>query len=311
VDELTEICVVGTAINPVSTEAAWSRCPKKPRKCLICGEIYIPQGSRQKVCLGSKCEEILRRLYWEEGLSQREIASYLGFLTLSIYEWFKKLKIPTRSTSLGNAVKHIDKTKWLKKSGVWRPISSSDLSYILGVMKGDGNIYKNKIQFRTIDKPFAEKFVYHFKRIGINTWPMLIEKRSLKNINRKDVYCIFASSLLFSKWYRSLTLEELKKEVDLYPIPFICGFYESEGTIYDNQGHLRIGIFNIDKELLNMVYDFICELDFTPTFGLNRRKLRVWKNEKICYQITLCKKQEVPKFINLINPCIKQVPRGR
>lgn len=118
--------------------------------------------------------------------------------------------------------------------------------------------------------------------------------------------------MLFVRWYKGLDIKGLKDEILNSSVKdFLCGFYESEGTIYDNHGYLRIGIFNINKELLNMVYDFICELDFTPTFGLNRRKLRVWKNEKICYQITLCKKQEVPKFINLINPCIKQVPRGR
>lgn len=287
----------------------WLLRPKKPRKCLICGGEYIPTGSAQKACLGSKCREILTTLYWKRGMSKRELASFLGVYELSIYNWFKKLDIPCRRTAEANAVKKV-KNKWINNNGIWRPKQSKELSYILGVMKGDGNIYKKRIQFRTIDKIFAEKFAHYLHKIGIHSYPMFVEKRSINPNykNSKDVYCIFASSMLFARWYNGLSLENLEEEVSDFLEEFLCGFYESEGTIYDNHGYLRITISSTDKGLLHFVYQSIRHLGFKPTFILNKRNYR--PNHKICYRVTICKQKEVPKFIETINPCIKIKPKG-
>jgi hypothetical protein len=222
-------------------------------------------------------------------------------------KWFVKLKIPCRNSIEARSVSKLGKG-WVNEEGIWRPKRSKELSYILGVMKGDGNIYKNRIQFRTIDEIFAKKFIYYLEQLGIHTYPVFIERRSLSNVDAGDVYCVFASHMLFANWYSNLSLDNLKTEVCEFPEEFICGFYESEGSIYDNQGYMRLRINNTDKDLLYLIYEFIRNLGFKPTFGEDKRVSR--GNSKPCYYVNLSQKGAPFRFIEIINPSIKRCPRG-
>jgi len=72
---------------------------------------------------GEKIEVTLRRLYWKEELSLPAIGKHLGLSVQTIYRWFKRLAIPTRTASEAQKI-HLRKHGHPK--GMWGKHHSAD-----------------------------------------------------------------------------------------------------------------------------------------------------------------------------------------
>jgi len=221
--------------------------------------------------------ETLKRLYWKERKTQREIAEMLGVSRSRIEYYIHKYNL-TRPRG-----KPFDMTK------------VEDLSYIIGVLLGDGHVRISKkdnggiIVLRQKRKKFAESFHKALKTIGLRpkTW------------RYKDYYITCASSKPFVEWYLSLDLMEIEKFVcqnkDCMR-EFVRGFYESEGCNEVRPPHWRIHIYNSRIELLQLLRRVLQQL------GLNFKLKKVRDN---MYELCSYDKWQNLRFIEIIKPCIK------
>ncbi len=187
---------------------------------------------------------------------------------------------------------------------------SKELSYILGVLYGDGCVtYAGKstyvIKLRTVNPAFASKFKKALEEIGLNA-RIDIERKSKKNPRFRDMYVVRAFSKIFYLWYKSLTLDTLRGIIRGYEIYFLQGFYESEGSIdlRKRTRQLRIRIVNTNYELLNLCKELI-EEHIEISCNLRRRS----GTKKEAFEILIEGNSKCRKFLEKVNPAIKREPQ--
>jgi intein-encoded DNA endonuclease-like protein len=247
----------------------------------------------------SYIKKLLFEIYWKQGLSQRQIAEKLGVRQQLISAWMKKLDISTR-------------TKY--KLVEVKVTPSPELSYVLGVLKGDGYIINDTKQghysvvLETVSLEFAESFKYALQKLGFN--PCLRLRKSLNSpISKKLLWHVEAHSKLFINWYTGLNNVELSTIARMFPADFVRGFYESEGTYHygiDNRwkrlrGWIiptkRIQITNKTKELIMLVKKLLDSLGI-PSSIYYVRQLGM-------YRLQISRQKAVDDFLNIVRPCIK------
>ena len=87
-------------------------------------------------------------------------------------------------------------------------------------------------------------------------------------------------------------------------ILFIRGFYESEGTLYRDKNKIHhLAFINTDKNLLEMIKDLLEEIGFY--FHLNGPYKTIGLGMKSHYHLKTAKREQIKKFLNIINPGIK------
>lgn len=235
---------------------------------------------------------VLHSLYWDKYLSQLKIAQLLGCSKRNIEVWMKKLKIPTRDRGSAISLGYVRPKLNLSKS----------LTYILGVLLGDGyiTIYKRKdgarykVGLNVKDKIFAIRFLNALKEINLK--PNLCQDAKL-------LYRVGAYSKIFVEWFKNLNLTRIEHLVDkkkCYMISFLRGFYESEG--YYNSNNKTISISNTDKEILKLVSKFLSKLNiFSKIYGPYKKE-NGWRDE---YCLVITKRKDSKRFLRLIKSCIK------
>jgi len=249
-------------------------------------------------------KEELQRLYYDEELSLNEIARLYGVSRTTVIRWMNRHGIKRRNKREATKLfyrKHPEvKEKISEKAR--KPInlsSSKALAYILGVLLGDGCVYKDSkwrhvIKLRVTDKAFAESFMRALREIGLNS-RLDIEQR--KGYSR-EVYVVRAFSASFYDFYSSLSLEDIRKLVSGYELDFVRGFYESEGSIGRRvDGRPRIRITNNDLELLRLVKDFMEDLGIR-CFIYSHSNGRA-------FVLEITGRSRVRKFLDMVKPHIK------
>lgn len=248
-------------------------------------------------------KEVLEELYIKQGLSQRQIAEKLGFCQQETGELLKKCGIPARP-----------------KFNLLQPNlkPSPALAYILGVLKGDGNIYGDRqlghyrITLEVTDPNFANSFYKALTEIGLH--PFFRKRRKLTNRSRKLLVGVVAMSRVFYDWYENLPFSELEKIAEQFPLDFIRGFYESEGTFSEGIDKrwlrkrgwliktLHLTIANTNKRLLELCQRLLKKYGIASNIYLCRES--EW-SKKPCYALYINRKAHIRKFLELIKPVIK------
>ena len=189
-----------------------------------------------------------------------------------------------------------------------------ELSYILGVLCGDGYIahyhYKRNgkivsyyvFGIHVADADFAKSVFETLKKLGLS--PRINVNRYCKvTVTNKSFYTILSKALLNLEAYVAS------------PLDFVRGFYESEGNLQISKRKdrsspsIRVRIVNTKKELLELVQKFLREFGIESSIRLHyraRKRLRNGKeiNEKGCYVLDIHGGGRVIKFLELIKPCI-------
>jgi len=94
-------------------------------------------------------KENLESLYWRKGLSLPEIAEKYGMAVSTLGYWMDKFEIPRRRGGPRDSFYAIKP----------RLKPSDSLSYVLGVLAGDGSFFGgNGIQLKVRRKEFADSF---------------------------------------------------------------------------------------------------------------------------------------------------------
>jgi len=248
----------------------------------------------------------LERMYWQEGKSQQKIAKETGLLQARVHCLMVKFGIPRRSKS--------EASRWVEVN--MNP--SENLSYVLGVIKGDGCVCigENKgghtwgrVILTQIHPKFAESFENALKNLGFNS-NTFIQKKS--NCTQGFVYCTYGTSLRFARWYKQLSLEDIGEIIGDsadFIKGFIRGFYESEGynSIRTNQRKnlvWTIGFGNTDEKLSLFVLGLLSKLKFNFHFYADLHHVSEYSS-KPYFMIYNSKKYENLRFINEIQPCFR------
>ena len=274
--------------------------PETVRRYLI--KLKIPRRKiHQRIYKISKKE--IYRLYNKERKSTLEIAKLYGCSQWTIWSLLNKYNIEARDAN--------DYHKWKAPPNQIKPTLdiTPNLSYIIAVILGDGWIYKRGycyfVCLQATDKIFCYKFKESLNKIGLK--PSMFK--------RKNCWRVIASSKIFYEWFESLKDKDIEEIAKKYPIEFIRGFYESEGnfSIYKSKKYnfisSTITILNTNKEYINLIKELLEYLNFHPT--LHKRNNKYGYGYKPIWALSIARKLEVKRFLELIKPCIKKGEKRR
>ncbi|MEW6592370.1 MAG: LAGLIDADG family homing endonuclease [Candidatus Hadarchaeota archaeon] len=250
--------------------------------------------------LNKPSRDEMNKLYWSENKSTLKIARLYGVHPNTIITWMKKHGLARRDRKVA--------LKLMARPFVPNP--GPALAYVLGVLLGDGSVYvrKRKSGKRTYhtqlcvkDKEFAKKFVIALKEIGLNP--------SVPHLASNGCYQVLAVSRNFYEWYKSLCFEDespdlvkIRLVIKKFESQFVCGFYESEGSMsFSKSGKLRMRIGNRRGELLLMVQDIL------KCYGIKSSLCGPGKYNY--FDLEIYGDERVNKLLTIIKPCIRTSPR--
>jgi len=234
----------------------------------------------------------------KEGKSIRQIALEQGVHWVTIRSHLVKNEIPIQKHAPSN-----------KQYPNLKP--SPELSYILGVIDGDGSVSGyDYIQLGTKDYVFAKEFERALKAIGLRAKVIKDDhwNRDLKRQQR--MWKSYAYSVVFAQWYNDLTQEQKEGIARQYPEKYLQGFFESEGTyIIRTDGNARVHFSNLDHELLLMIQRLLTLLGYESNIYERKLKTQLSRREVTVYSLELLgSNKEKHEFIRKLNPCIKNKP---
>lgn len=250
---------------------------------------------RRKYCIS---KEILIKLYCDERKSTLDISKKFRCSQWVISDLMKKYGLKRRNANSYH--------EWKEPGNLIKPKldNSPCIAYILGVMLGDGWVYKRKnlytIGLDSKDRVFCEKFREKLQIVNLNS--------CLVKLKKKEIWRTLATSKLFFTWFESLGFKEIEKIAYACPLEFIEGFYESEGcisrTVSKVYGRVRYSVIivNTNKNLMTLMLKLLTNLGFNPTLNVRKSK----PPRKPIWALCLLRQNEVSSFFNKIQPCIKK-----
>lgn len=248
----------------------------------------------------------LYKLYWIENKSLSRISQLYGVAHWTIGRWMNKYGIVRRdrgtATRLWRSLPEVKAHMSMKRRRKFTARLGSALAYVLGVLRGDGSVYKSskhrrcQIDLSVKDKSFTEKFAEALRGIGL--------KPSRIYICHNGQCRVQATSVDFYGWYKLLDLEKIRFFIRGFEEYFVCGFYESEGCInLHSSGRFRIHMYNKSWEVLSMIKDILLE-------RWNIESRLFGPNKKGVFALCVQGDERVKKLLDIIEPCIKTSPRG-
>lgn len=274
-----------------STVQRWLRKYGLIRDAWTTRRIVEERKRREKGITKKKIEELYMKLK-----NYKKVAEQLGIPPSSLWYLIKKYGIKIKPS-----LRQVDFSK------------EKEICYILGVLLGDGYVYKGKtnyfIHLKVTSKTFAESFCKALKEIGLTPHLFWYEK--------EQRYIAGCSSKIFYNFYKNLTLKDIRKLVTKNKEnmkEFIRGFYESEGTnvISSRKKGWTIAMYNTNLDVILLVKFLLEKLGFN--FSVRKRKLKGRKltikgrktvARKDDYILASEKHEQNRRFIETIKPVIR------
>lgn len=196
---------------------------------------------------------------------------------------------------------------------------SPELSYIVGVVFGDGTLWTDdqgnyKITLAVYDEAFAHQFNLHICKI-------LGKKRLYSVVQVKTDYGIRYDVNAFSKVLYSFLKERPKLSkfehvIRRFPIDFLKGFIDSEGGVHykwkKNRLSKQVSVSNSSKELIDYVRELLKKMTIHTTLGLNPKgRITIAKDghliisKRDVHQLRIYRKADILRFYQLIGFSVK------
>ncbi len=267
----------------------------------------------------------------KKGYGSQRIAKILGYKTRSaIEDWINKDRKPyyfsEKRINAINSMENIERIRAINKISQPKAVKyaalkntkklsksayslNENLSYILGVIEGDGcvSIKQRRIILSVTDKDFALKF-----KESLEKWSGFKAKFYERNFkkyrernNVKTQYCVYIDSLEASRFVESFDLNEIYYSNNKIISCFIKGFFDSEGTVIDISKKIKLGLrcFNTNIEIINFIELLLKRLNINSTitnvknYNYPFSKSRVLKEY---YFLSIYRKESIINFYSYI-----------
>lgn len=191
---------------------------------------------------------------------------------------------------------------------------SQNLSYLIGAFKGDGSLcrYRHHYQlsFGVKDLEFIEAVQKAIEGVTSKV-PKIFR---IRNGNFSLYKLVMSNKDLFTVLNQPLT--DLKPIIERYPVDFLKGFFDAEGTAVTSVRHkkswswidYRVSFYNTKKELLDLVRELLIRLSITPAPKNYVTIGNFGKTRQPCYVLSIYKKMSIARFMKLI---VSSIPRKR
>lgn len=230
----------------------------------------------------------LQQLYVKENKTIGEIGSILGLAQSTVFQWIKRLGIPSTPERKETCIAQ-------KRRDITIPKRySNKLAEFFGIMLGDGNLsyYQVVVTLGTKELAYAEYIVDLINNLFGARPKIGFRKNNFKDVYlgcvdltewlRKEglVYNKVASQVGAPRWVLS------KKE---YMENFLRGFFDTDGSVYRLRFGVQIAFNNKSEPLLQATHRMLKLLTYHPS--------------KIAGpKIYLTKRNEVVRFFQEIKP---------
>lgn len=178
--------------------------------------------------------------------------------------------------------------------------NKEDLPYLIGALRGDGYVTDRVIQFNVTDKSFSDSVKSAMEKIGFVVTGSEYEPKNCKWKKQLRIFTYYGGQEGHDEFYKLFLNMQYPSNSD-ETIPYLKGFYEAEGcccNVNKNSSTKRISLSNKNIQLLEIARSLLKKLNF------NTSEIYVNKKNGVG-ALCLCKNKEVPRFLELINPCIK------
>ncbi len=283
-----------------------------PSRSISEAQKLVPRESKYKI---SKKELI--NLYVKQKLSTHQIAKRYRCSSSIISSKLKKHGIKARSVSEGIRLTNNERLKAIARAVskyAKKDFDGTDIekAYLIGFRLGDLHASKKE----------------HGVTIYIQCWTTKIEQLILMNelfknyghvIMRKgkDGNFQFVCNLNNSFDFLLEKKDEIKKWIlknDKYFLSFLAGYVDAEGSfgIYNSFGSFFVGTY--DKNIIRQIYSRLKSFGITPETPRKHAKAgyvdkRGVKTLKDLWGIKIRRKEDLHKFINLIEPHVRHLKR--
>lgn len=178
---------------------------------------------------------------------------------------------------------------------------SPALSYVLGVLYGDGYTYIHRnshvIGLKAKDREFVVAFCEAMNKINLHPYI---------DLQQRKYYRATISSKRFFEWFRKVELGKIESLVSGHEVDFIRGVFDSEGTLgrRKDKNWLSLSINDTNFKLLQLIRKLLFKLGFrTNIYKINM--LNMPKSRKQYYHLRLLGgTPEATRFLKLIQPSI-------
>lgn len=204
--------------------------------------------------------------------------------------------------------KFLGKDRWttinLKEN---HQIISTNLAYIIGVMYGDGYIYKaGGIGLESIDEDFVKTFAnsietqfglkghfYKYEKTNLHDW------RNGNNYNRRPTTTVKFSSVLLRDFIEKIKsfsfVDKLNKE---QKIAFLRGLWDSEGSVFSSNRMNGVEFVHNTFEL--------CELFRKTLLEITGIESKISKKPQGNHKLYFYRKEYIKTFYEIIQPTIQR-----
>lgn len=243
-------------------------------------------SSDERLQLYERAMEIRR----EKGIGRQKISKELDLCASTVGEWLHQGRKPDRPRGHQHKL-NVE--------------PSANLSYIIGVIKGDGclTVVKRTNAKRIILYAKDCDFVETFNKAICE----ILKREKLYPIWQRrdnDIFRVTAcSAMLFD--YLNQTIDNFEDVIQAYPADFIRGMADSEASPYSYGRRFRINFYNTNTKLLETIQKLLTqEFDIKSKIYLNTpighiSNLKSGKKivtRKTVYALTIDFKNDVIKF---------------
>jgi len=168
------------------------------------------------------------------------------------------------------------------------------LSYVVGVVDGDGSVRRNSIRLNTTSSKFAKAFYEVLAKLGLR--PHLYQFPSQRTKRGKPVFSVIIHSIPLVDFLKSPKKEECALR---YPTEYVRGFYESEGFLDRHNVVMAVREKNLTK--LHFVEKLLRKLGFrTKMYKLRKKDTN--KYGHIFWLYLLGGQRSAQQFMEIIQP---------
>lgn len=140
------------------------------------------------------------------------------------------------------------------------------VSYIYGVLLGDGDMQKDTIGLIAIDKEFVQRF-----RDELYNWCGEKKKiNTITNTKYKDCYECCLCSVVISKFFKTMKLEDILNSNKTCKSYFLQGMFDSEGSVCKKTGN--VDMFNCNDTIIETCSILLDELNINHSVRTDVKK---------------------------------------